>query len=532
MNLISTPKNSSVCTKTKELLQRFGIEEGGDLLDFIFVKEKIQKIPYLFCKENKVLPLEEQNDFFLVAIGDINHLEVIHPLKSFLKKKIKLLYVSEEILENGLQECYKNHADATECIENIESESKGLDDKNDGIYDLLEKSSSSPVIRILDMILVEALQQGASDLHFEPDHQALVVRYRIDGVLHIRHRLGKEIMPQILTRLKVMSKLDIAEQRLPQDGRIKLMMGKKEIDFRVSTVPTSYGERAVLRILDKGNILVGLTQIGMRQETLKFFEKQLQASQGIVLVTGPTGSGKTTTLYSAIQYLASSETNIMTIEDPVEYKLQGMAQIGVNPKINLTFATGLRHILRQDPDIIMIGEIRDKETAEIAIQASLTGHLVLSTLHTNDAPSALTRLVDMGIESYLLTSSVVAILAQRLVRVCCEACKKPYIPSPQELDDLGIAHSDLMSGVLYKSIGCSECYGSGYKGRCGIYEFLEMSHPIKNQLLKSADSTALQKIAVKEGMSTLRAEGARLALLGKTTAAEVLRVTKQILVED
>lgn len=385
---------------------------------------------------------------------------------------------------------------------------------------------------MFNRVLLEALQQGASDIHFEPYLGSVLVRYRIDGVLQQKHASIKELTAELLTRIKVMAQLDIAEHRLPQDGRIKLRMGGREIDFRVSTVPVAYGERIVLRVLDKGNVVLGLDHIGMDEDSLRLFKKQLQNNQGIVLVTGPTGSGKTTTLYSAISEIASSELNIMTIEDPVEYKLPGMAQIGVNPKIHLTFATGLRHILRQDPDVIMIGEIRDKETAEIAIQASLTGHLVLSTLHTNDAPSALTRLVDMGIEPYLLTSSVIAVLAQRLVRLCCSCCRKAYIPSDIELADMCLKREELLDGVLYKGEGCGVCYGSGYKGRKGIYELMPVSHLIKRQLLKSPDSMELQRSAISEGMVSLRDQGARLAKLGKTTVAEVIRVTKQIQIEE
>ncbi len=299
-------------------------------------------------------------------------------------------------------------------------------------------------------------------------------------------------------------------------------MGGRGIDFRVSTIPVVYGERVVLRILDKSNVALGLHKLGMRDSVLREFQKMISFSEGIVLVTGPTGSGKTTTLYSAISEINSSEVNIMSIEDPVEYKLQGIAQVGVNPKIHLGFATGLRHILRQDPDVIMIGEIRDRETAEIAIQSSLTGHLVLSTLHTNDAPSALTRLVDMGIEPYLLSSSVIGVVAQRLVRTICPCCKVSYIPSSSELSELGL--SDPFP--FYMGEGCENCFGSGYKGRHGIYELMMMSGGIKKQLLKSGDAGELRLCALSEGMSSLRKEGAHLVIQGITTTAEVLRVSR------
>jgi general secretion pathway protein E len=383
-------------------------------------------------------------------------------------------------------------------------------------------------VRILNSILLEAIQQGASDIHFDPLEQGLGIRYRIDGVLQVRHSPPKEYQSQLITRLKVLSRLDIAEQRLPQDGRIKLRMGGRHIDFRVSTVPCVFGERIVLRILDKSHVLLGLSKIGMQESVLEQFQKLITLPEGIVLVTGPTGSGKTTTLYSALSELGSTEVNIMTIEDPVEYKLQGMAQIGVNPKIHLNFSMGLRHILRQDPDVIMIGEIRDKETAEIAIQASLTGHLVLSTLHTNDAPSALTRLIDMGIESYLLTSSIVGVMAQRLVRVLCSACKTPYSPSSQELKHLRLNADTLQTTHFFKAVGCPCCFGSGYKGRHGIYELMTVTHEIKQQLLRSADAHQLQSLVLELGMRSLRQEGADLVVKGITSSEEVFRVTRDV----
>jgi general secretion pathway protein E len=370
--------------------------------------------------------------------------------------------------------------------------------------------------------MTEAIQQGASDIHFEPSEQGLVIRYRIDGVLQLRHVPPKELQTQLLTRIKVLAKLDIAEQRLPQDGRIKLKIGGREIDFRVSTIPIVYGERVVLRILDKSNIVLGLDRLGMAPEVLEKFNRLIRLSEGIILVTGPTGSGKTTTLYSAINDVNSPEVNIMTIEDPVEYKLQNMAQVGVNPKIHLDFATGLRHILRQDPDVIMIGEIRDKETAEIAIQASLTGHLVLSTLHTNDAPSALTRLVEMGTEAYLLSSTVIGVLAQRLVRTICPHCSESYLPTHLECKELGIDSIQ----PFYRGRGCDQCFDLGYKGRHGIYELMAMNHAVKQQILKSADAVELREVALHQGMIPLRINGAQLVLRGITTSSEVLRVTR------
>lgn len=507
--------------------ERFGLEAIYDLTSAPFVKEKVHKLPYGFAKKRLVLPIDEKDGKVVLAFSKPYDLEVLEEVRCILGADILEVYCPQEELEEAIEKCYhQKEREASEYIEGLRSIGENPREKQEEGYDLLDEQDDTPVIRLLNMVLKEAIQQGASDIHFEPLERELSIRYRIDGVLQFRHAPPPELSKQLLTRIKVMAKMDIAEHRLPQDGRIKLAMGGRQIDFRVSSVPIVHGERIVLRILDKSNIVLGLDQIGMTESLLIPFRKLIQQNQGIILVTGPTGSGKTTTLYSAINEIQTKEINVMTIEDPVEYKLSGIAQIGVNPKINLNFAKGLRHILRQDPDVIMIGEIRDQETAEIAIQASLTGHLVLSTLHTNDAPSALTRLVDMGVEPYLLSSSVLAVLAQRLVRCICENCKESYDPSPQELRDIG-----LKKGKLFRGKGCKSCFNTGYKGRIGIYELMPLSAPIKKQLLESVDASQLQKIAAEEGMKTLSSEGARLAKEGKTTSSEVIRVTRQIELE-
>ena len=447
----------------------------------------------------------------------------IEELRLILKKAIYPIYCPIEAIEAGIEQCYHQKEDETKRIfTDLDTGAVSEEKESAEGYDLLERADQNPVIRMVNAMLIEAIQQGASDIHFEPAEEGLVVRYRIDGCLQKRHMPPREYQIQILTRIKVMCKMDIAEHRLPQDGRIKLRHGGREIDFRVSTLPIVHGERIVLRILDKGNVLLGLDRIGMDEKVLKSFRKLVQTPEGIVLVTGPTGSGKTTTLYSAIGEINDSETNIITVEDPVEYKLAGISQMNVNPRIELTFAKGLRHILRQDPDIIMIGEIRDRETAEIAIQASLTGHLVLSTLHTNDAPSALTRLADMGIEPYLLASSILGVLAQRLVRQICSHCKVEYAPSEQEREELGLRRA----GFLYKGTGCSCCFQTGYKGRHPIYELMPVSGKIKLQVLKSQDAQELRKVALAEGMKSLFEQGLELIEKGITTSAELLRVTR------
>ncbi|MEX0962178.1 MAG: type II secretion system ATPase GspE [Simkaniaceae bacterium] len=510
---------------TEDQLKKLSIDRVESLISTRFVKEKKKLLSYSFVKEHKLLPFDEKNERVQVAFSDPFDLDTIEELRLILKRPISVFFADPIILESAIELCYHQEEGETGAFLKNLNQSQTLSEEkeaSDG-YDLLDSNSSSSVIQMLNMILQEAVQQEVSDIHFEPLERGVIVRYRIDGVLQKRHAPPRDLQDQLITRIKVMAQLDIAEHRLPQDGRIKLKMAGREIDFRVSTVPVVFGERVVLRILDKGHMALGLKHLHMPKLLLSRFEKFMRQNQGIILVTGPTGSGKTTTLYSAISDINSPDVNIMTVEDPVEYKLPGMAQIGVNPKIKLTFSTGLRHILRQDPDIIMIGEIRDRETAEIAIQSSLTGHLVLSTLHTNDAPSAITRLIDMGIEPYLISSSVLAVLAQRLVRTLCPHCPVPYEPLAEECIDLGLKP---LKTLFYRKTGCDKCYGSGYKGRQGIYELMGLNAELKREMLKNPDSSHLREIAKRTKMTSLRDAGAQLVIDGITTSEEVLRVTR------
>lgn len=513
------------------LAAQLGLPILSHLNDLRISKERYKQVPYAFAKKNLVIPVEDKEDCVVVATADPLNLAPLEELRFLIGCDIEAVYSPRDIILAAINECYNTEdGAASQLIADLTD--KNDDGRNDGeveIFDLLDHSRhQSPIIQLLNLILTEAIQQGASDIHFEPSENGMRVRYRIDGVLQNRHAPALEYQVQLLTRIKVMAKLDIAEHRLPQDGRIKLRMGRREIDFRVSTVPIAGGERIVLRILDKGNVLLGLDTIGMLPSVLEQFKRLVDLPEGIVLVTGPTGSGKTTTLYSAICDLANDEINIMTIEDPVEYNLKGIAQIGVHHKIKLDFATGLRHILRQDPDVIMIGEIRDRETAEIAVQAALTGHLVLSTLHTNDAPSAIARLVDMGIEPYLLSSCIVGVLAQRLVRRICPECKETYIPSQRELQSLGLTFDQLDGGKLYKGKGCGHCYGLGFKGRQGVYELMVVNPAITKQIVQSPDATEMRKMALANGMLSLLSHGAELVKNGTSTVAEVLRVARGI----
>ena len=489
-------------------------------------KERIKEIPYSFVKRHEVFPFSEENGTVSVALHDPYVTQPLEELEWILKTKIVPFLSPKEEIIHAIHTTYeRGDRAASELLARLEEGGGEKEEEAIAVFDLLDREKEgAPIVKLLNLILMEAIQQGASDIHFEPNEEGLRVRYRIDGVLHNRHTPAMDYQSQLITRIKVMSKLDIAEHRLPQDGRIKLRMGRREVDFRVSTLPVSGGERVVLRILDRGNVLLGLDQMGMDPDLLESLRALLALPEGILLVTGPTGSGKTTTLYSALKERSDEATNIMTIEDPVEYQLPGIAQIAVHHKINLDFATGLRHILRQDPDVIMIGEIRDLETAEIAVQAALTGHLVLSTLHTNDAPSAVTRLVDMGIEPYLLSSSVVGILAQRLIRKICPNCKEPFTPTEKELEPIGISKSV----PLYRGKGCAHCFGSGYKGRRALYELMKIDYPIQKQIVKSPDGIELKKIALEGGMKTLLDSGRELVLQGVTTIEEVLRATRGI----
>lgn len=513
-----------------QLAEQLGIPIVTDLSGVRVSKERYRQVPYSFAKKHVVLPIRETANAVVVAIADPLNLTPLEELRFLLNRAIEPVYSPHETIMSAIHDCYNTEdGAASQMIAHLVDQN---DDNNEGeveVFDLLDQARHhSPIIHLLNLILTEAIQQGASDIHFEPLEGNMRVRYRIDGVLQNRHAPAQDYQIQLLTRIKVMAKLDIAEHRLPQDGRIKLRMGRREVDFRVSTVPVAGGERIVLRILDKGNVLLGIDKIGFLPPVLEQFKHLIELPEGIVLVTGPTGSGKTTTLYSAICEMANDEINIMTIEDPVEYNLKGIAQIGVHHKIKLDFATGLRHILRQDPDVIMVGEIRDKETAEIAIQAALTGHLVLSTLHTNDAPSAITRLVDMGIEPYLLSSCIVGVLAQRLVRRICPECKETYTPLAKEFQSIGLQPEDLPNGQLFRGRGCGLCYHTGFKGRQGVYELMPMTHAINKQIIQSPDSIEMRRLAIGQGMISLLNHGACLVKNGDTTVAEVLRVARGI----
>ncbi|MBI5360737.1 MAG: type II secretion system ATPase GspE [Planctomycetes bacterium] len=398
----------------------------------------------------------------------------------------------------------------------------------DGSKDLLDMANKAPIIKLVNMVFFQALKMRASDIHIQPYEDKLQVRYRIDGILYDMMTPPKKIQDAIISRIKVMGKMDIAERRLPQDGRDTIKLGDSEIDIRISSVPTSHGERIVMRLLDKSARLYEMEELGMDANELTKVSDFIGKSHGIVLVTGTTGSGKTTTLYAGLKRLNSTENNIITIEDPIEYHMPGISQIEVSEKKGLTFATGLRHIVRQDPDIIMVGEIRDLETAAIAIQSALTGHLVFSTLHTNDSSGSVTRLLDLGVEPYLVASSLIGVIAQRLVRLICKHCKEPYTPAPEELRKIGLTPEDLPEGKLYKGRGCEKCLNTGYLDRTGIYEILSIDDVMREQIMQRVGSNTIKQEAVRKGMKTLGMDGAIKVRTGQTTVEEVLRIITEM----
>ncbi|MCX7990624.1 MAG: type II secretion system ATPase GspE [Proteobacteria bacterium] len=483
----------------------------------------LREIPYKYQKNNRILIYKREEDKILALISDDNGLFALRDFSKRLGLSFDYVRRNEAEILALLNEAYSLVSSAQTVMGEIEQEGLvGLTQYGELPKDLLELKDDAPIIKLLNALFLEAVKERASDIHIEPYEKDLEVRFRVDGILRKVLQPPKIIHESLISRIKVIANLDIAEKRLPQDGRIRLIVGGKDIDIRVSIIPTFFGERAVLRILDRMKGVMSLNELGLERDKLSDFEKLISRSNGIVLVTGPTGSGKTTTLYASLLKIYSEEKNIITIEDPVEYQIKGIAQIQVNPKINLTFAAGLRSILRQDPDIVMIGEIRDKETAEIAVQASLTGHLVLSTLHTNDSSSAVTRLIDMDIEPFLVASSLTGVLAQRLLRRLCSYCKKE-VPLKDEFKRVMPELSNL--DFVYKGEGCKECNGKGYLGRTGIYELLVIDEDIKEQIMLKSDARTIKSLAIKKGMTTLFSDGIQKIRDGITTIEEVLRVT-------
>ena len=479
-----------------------------------------------FLKQHNVIPFSEDDNSIVFAITDPGNQYLLQALELATEKDISLVISTPDQISNAIERIYANQDSLSEISDEIID--AGTDDSED-IERLKDLASEAPVVRLVNLLINRAVELRASDIHIEPFQNTLKVRYRIDGILQEMESPPARSTAAVISRVKIMAKLNIAERRRPQDGRIQLRTHGREIDLRVSTVPSLYGESVVLRILDKEQTTLDLISLGFDEDIHEQFLSTIALPHGILLVTGPTGSGKTTTLYGAIQVLNSPDKKIITVEDPVEYQLQGITQIQVRTQVDLTFANALRSVVRQDPDVIMIGEMRDLETASIAVQAALTGHQVFSTLHTNDAGSAITRLLDMGVQDYLLTSTINAIVGQRLVRTLCKHCRKEHPVLPELREQLQLDKFGYQPGQsLYEAVGCDQCAHSGFNGRTIILEFLTITDAIRQLILAKADGSRIQKAALEQGMQSMRGHGLKKALRGETTLEEVLRVTQEI----
>ncbi|MFN3648532.1 MAG: GspE/PulE family protein [Armatimonadota bacterium] len=515
------------------LAEQWGVE-FVELDTYPIDLELVTSVSQEICRRYKAIPIARPNGKVVVAMKEPNDIYAIDALRLILGADVEPALAEEEDILHAVSRHFQNDVSAQDAvksalkdidvlgIEASSAETASVEEPN--VEQLRELVDEAPVVRLANLILGQAVRDGASDIHVEPTKDGMRVRNRIDGILTESMVLPRKVQAPLVSRLKIMASMDIAEKRAPQDGRISLMIEGKQWDFRVSTLPSQFGEKVVLRVLDKSAIGIGLHRLGIMPKTLEQFEGLIQRTYGIILVTGPTGSGKSTTLYSVLSKLNSTEKNILTIEDPVEYELAGLTQVGVNPRAGLTFASGLRCMLRQDPNIIMVGEIRDEETGTIAVEAALTGHLVLSTLHTNDAPGAIARLLDMGIEPFLISSAVVGVLAQRLVRVICPRCKVAYQPPMDAVRRLGISTENSQGVKFYRGRGCDYCKQTGYKGRMGIYELMVLSDEIRELALERASSHQIRQAAISNGMITLKADATEKVLLGMTTLEETLRV--------
>lgn len=504
--------------------------------------EVVNLIPEGTARRYNLIAIKRNNNILSVAMVDPLNIVVLDELKLMTGYNIEPVFAIEDEINNAIDKYYgtKSSKEALdEILKNTNASEEDSElgvvnnkkDEKDDILSLESKGEAAPIIKMVNIIISSAIKAHASDIHIEPTHRETRVRYRIDGVLNPQPSIPKKFHNAIVSRLKIMAELDISERRIPQDGRIKIKMNNKEIDLRLSVLPCVFGEKIVMRILDSSGLKLKLEDLGFEPENLAIFSKCIKAPHGINLVTGPTGSGKSTTLYSALSTLNTPDVNISTIEDPVEYNLEGINQVSVNSDVGLTFASGLRSFLRQDPDIIMVGEIRDFETMSIAINAAMTGHLVFSTLHTNDAPGAITRIGMMGIEPFLTSSTLLMVVAQRLVRTICKNCKEQYEIKPELLLGLGASKSLIESNIqngklfLYKGKGCEKCAGTGYKGRVGIHEILEVTDPIRELIIAKSDANKIKEVAKKNGMITLKESAIRKMMAGYTTVEEVIRVT-------
>jgi general secretion pathway protein E len=516
------------------LSQQFGIPFERDLTDKVDT-EITARVPISFIREYEMVPIRQEGEVFHVALHNPENLLPLEDLRLLLEGPVEPVLCRKDEIQKIVDTYFDfQGANASAVIDSITLEEDTANAIETALSDrdLLDMANEAPIIKLINLMISGAIKERASDIHIEPFEREVIVRYRIDGVLYEKFNVPKSQQAAVVSRIKIMADLNIAEARLPQDGRIKILLSGKEIDIRVSVIPVQHGERVVMRILEKGSFLFGLEELGMGKGDFALMEKAIKNSHGIILVTGPTGSGKSTTLYASLQKVLSPDINVITVEDPVEYQMPGVGQIEVRPKIGLTFANALRSILRQDPDVILVGEIRDHETAEMAVHASLTGHLVFSTLHTNDSCGAITRLINMGIEPFLVTSSTIAILAQRLVRRLCSECKHPIDPDPRSLLELGPKTDDYKGQKVYEANGCPKCHERGYFGRTGIFEMLTMTPTIQDLVMRGSDSNEIKRAAVAAGMQTLRDDGTRKVFEGESTIDEVLRVSRDDFLAD
>ena len=576
-------ENLNISEEDLKEAQRIKAEKGGDLGEILVTKKMITErqllealsiqydmpfwpelpiekyktdftdhIPIQFLKKYIMIPLisetqspnlegkpdgknrqsSKENLIKYESIIAVNNPAVIQPMDDLIRilgcHDVKLVLSTKDAILFAINISYDLSRDSAEqLVQDMEEDGSSIISEIEERADLLDDISDAPIIKLVNHIISQSVKARASDIHIEPYQDSFKVRYRVDGILYDLLSPPKWVQPALISRIKVMAKMNIAEKRLPQDGRLDVKIGHQEIDVRVSTIPISFGERVVLRLLDKSGSLISLSDLGLESDKLDLLENLVRSPNGIILVTGPTGSGKTTSLYAVLSSINKPDINIITIEDPVEYQIKGINQIQVNPKINLNFASGLRSIVRQDPDVILVGEIRDKETAEIAVQSALTGHLVFSTLHTNDSASAITRLVDIGVEPFLISSSILAVIAQRLVRVLCKDCKEAYTPDKLALRTIGITDEQAQKAVIYRAVGCEHCFHTGYKGRTGIFEMMILDSSLKGIILKTYDSNQIKNEAVNRNMITLRQDGVRKVLSGISTIEEVLRVTQK-----
>jgi len=488
-------------------------------------KNVLQLVPAKISQKHMLIPLFMDGKRLTIAMADPLDVFVIDQLQYMTGLTIDIVISSQDEIKGAIHKYYGTVRDVDDVVDEFQNSSAEDNNQSEVAATFKDIEDDNPIVRFVDLIIKEAIKERASDIHVEPDDNLLRIRYRIDGVLHLVKNVPNKVKNAILSRIKIVSGMDIAEKRLPQDGRMHLKYENKEIDVRVSSLPTAWGEKIVMRLLDKSSVMIGIDKLGFLENQLSLYQRALREPNGIILLTGPTGSGKTSTLYAGLNYIKSPTTNITTVENPIEYKLQLVNQVQTHAEIGMTFANALRSILRQDPDVIMVGEIRDMETAEIAIESALTGHLVMSTLHTNDAPQAIVRLNEMGIQPYLLTPTLLQVIAQRLVRTVCPKCKEKYAADNELINELGL--KDDQEWFFYKGKGCVFCNNSGYRGRVGIQEILVIDDDIRKMIINKESASEIKKIAMKKGMFSLRMSAIKKALMGITTAEEVLRVTKR-----